>query len=250
MDLKKRKKAYESAKNRFIEPALMNFLKTEFQSLGGEKIRKLFIEELMKILDKVYYTKDKIKPGQMRWLALNKDTRATSKNPKYTPVTLTLINEKDIEKYCKGINREEIIQDIMARMLNETYQQGGLLSMRDLSLIMCYSDSYLSKLRIEYEKRKNTILHFTGYDHDMGTATTHKEIITRKVFVDKKDPVTVARETNHSSKAVERYCTGLNKVKWCLKHKMSKEETRIVTGMSPYLIDQYIKIINDHNLTA
>jgi len=48
MNLKERKVRYASAKGRFIKPALMNFLKTEFPSLGGEKIRNLFIEELIK----------------------------------------------------------------------------------------------------------------------------------------------------------------------------------------------------------
>jgi len=139
MNLKYRKKGYESAKDRFIKPALMNFLKTEFPSLGGKRIRKLFIEELMKILDKCYYPNNKLKLGQMRWLALSKETRATSKDPQFVPVTLTLVSEKDIEKYCNGIKREEIMQDIVARLLTEAYEQEGLLSMRDLSLIMCYT---------------------------------------------------------------------------------------------------------------
>jgi len=34
--------------------------------------------------------------------------------------------------------------------------------MRDLSLIMCYDPSYLSELRLKYEKRKDTMLHFYG----------------------------------------------------------------------------------------
>jgi len=54
--------------------------------------------------------------------------------------------------------------------------------MRDLSLIMCYDHSYLSELGLKYEKRNDTTLHFTGYDHDMGTAISHKTTILRKIF--------------------------------------------------------------------
>ena len=61
MNLKRRKKQYATARERFIEPALMNFLKAEFPSLGGKRVRMLFVEELMKILDKFYYPRDKIK---------------------------------------------------------------------------------------------------------------------------------------------------------------------------------------------
>lgn len=77
MDLNRRKKTYVTAMDRFVQPALMNFLKSEFPSLGGERVRKLFVEELMNILDRFYYPRDKIKLGQMRWLAISKDTRPT-----------------------------------------------------------------------------------------------------------------------------------------------------------------------------
>lgn len=119
--------------------------------------------------------------------------------------------------------------------------------MRDLSLILCYADSYLSQLRLKYEKRKNTILHFTGYDQDIGTAISHKAMILRKIFLEKKDPIRVARETNHSPEAVERYCLDFNKIKWCIENGMSKEEIIIVTGLKAHLIDEYMKIIEEHN---
>lgn len=117
--------------------------------------------------------------------------------------------------------------------------------MRDVSLILCYNDSYLSELRLRYEKRTNTILHFTGYDMDMGTAISHKIVIIRKVFLEKKEPLLISRETNHSPKSVQRYCLGFNKVKWCVEKGMSKQEIMIVTGMKSHLIDEYMKIIKE-----
>ncbi len=49
----------------------------------------------------------------------------------------------------------------------------------------------------------------------MGTAISHKTVILRKIFLEKKDPVQVARETNHSPEAGKRYCLDFNKMKWC-----------------------------------
>ena len=120
MNLKRRKNQYATARERFIEPALMNFLKAEFPFLGGKRVRMLFVEELMKILHKFYYSRDKIKLGQMRWLALSKETRPTSENQKFIPVTLTMISEEDIEKYGNGVNREEIVQDIGGKIANRS----------------------------------------------------------------------------------------------------------------------------------
>jgi len=47
--------------------------------------------------------KDHLKPGQIVWNAVDIRTRADSKNPKFVPVILTLISEKDIEKLTKGV---------------------------------------------------------------------------------------------------------------------------------------------------
>ena len=110
--------------------------------------------------------------------------------------------------------------------------------MRDLSLIMCYGRSYLSELRLKYEKRMDTTLHFTGYDHDMGTAISHKTTILRKIFFREKRSVQVARETDHCPEAVGKYCPQFNKLKWCMENGMGKEEIRIVTGMKAHLIDE------------
>ena len=72
------------------------------------------------------------------------------------------------------------------------------------------------------------------------------ESFLKKIFLDKKDPVQVARETDHSPEAVAKYCVGFNKVKWCVENGMGKEEIRIVTGMKAHLIDEYIKIMGEH----
>jgi hypothetical protein len=59
-----------------------------------------------------------------------------------------------------------------------------------------------------------------------------------RFFLEKKDPVPVARETDHSPEAVGKYCQQFNKVKWCVENEMGKEEIRIVTGMKTHLIDE------------
>ncbi len=54
------------------------------------------------------------------------------------------------------------------------------------------------------------------------------------VSIEKKEPLQVARETNHSPEAVQRYCLHFNKVKWCVENGMSKQEITIVTGMKSH----------------
>ena len=59
----------------------------------------------------------------------------------------------------------------------------------------------------------------------------------------------VAREADHSPEAVGKYCQQFNKVKWCVENEVGKEEIRIVTGMKTHLIDEYLKIMEEHNAT-
>jgi hypothetical protein len=69
--------------------------------------------------------------------------------------------------------------------------------------------------------------------------------IVKEVYLEKKEPVQVARETDHSPEAVGMYCQQFNKVKWYVENEMGKDEIRIVTGMKAHLIDEYLKIIEE-----
>jgi hypothetical protein len=86
-----------------------------------------------------------------------------------------------------------------------------------------------------------------GLFFEFTAAISHKTVIIRKVYLEKKEPLLVARETNHSPEAVQRYCLHFNKVKWCVDNGMSNQEITIVTGMRSHLIDEYLKIIKELN---
>ncbi|MGB3460313.1 MAG: DUF1670 domain-containing protein [Halobacteriota archaeon] len=78
-----------------------------------------------------------------------------------------------------------------------------------------------------------------------GGKSTYQDCL-RRFFRKKKDPVQVARETNHSPEAVGKYCRQVNTLKWCVENEMDKKEIRIVTGMKAHLIAEYLKIKDEH----
>ena len=65
----------------------------------------------------------------------------------------------------------------------------------------------------------------------------------RKIQVDKKGPCTVAKETNHSMLAVDRYIKDFNRVRLC--HQDGKDDNFIsfATGLNKYVVNEYIKIL-------
>jgi hypothetical protein len=161
------------------------------------------------------------------------------------PVILTIINDEDAYKLANGTKMNEIAQSAIARITQEAFAQGGVLSMRDIGLLTWHKIQDISKLRKDYEEKHQTTVPHTGNLHDMGTCVTHKNIIVRKAVLEKKDPVRVAAETHHSLQAVERYLKDFRRVETCYNKTKELDFISQATGMTKHLIKQYIKIIDE-----
>ena len=238
-------KRYRAAKERFLKPALIRFIEIEFPQIGGPLVVNLFVDKLLEKIDLVAPLKDRIKPGQMVWNALDQHTRSDHPNRKTMSVILTIVTEEDVARLEAGSSPALIIPDILARLYREAYEQGTLLSTRDVSLIFCRDSSDVSKRRIQYEKKNNCVLPHTGSLHDQGTTLTHKGIICKKVKQEKKDPALVAKETNHSQRSVDKYLKGYERVKALQMLGKPKEEIAFLTGMSQRLVKQYDQLIKE-----
>ncbi len=237
---------YIPATDRFLQPAIANFFEESFPKFFGQEIRNNIAEEIMGIFKKLNPSTNRMKPGQIFWNALDKNTRADSPRRKYVPVILTIISEQDIKQLANNTSIKTIRQNAIARICKEALQQGGLLSMRDISLLLLISDSNTSIIRKKYEKEHNEILPHTGNLHDMGSCITHKNQIVYKVIVEKKDPVKVAYETNHSQLAVDRYLKDFHRIYTIYKQSQDIDYIHCVTNISKPVIKQYISLINDY----
>lgn len=210
----------------------------------GPVVRENIADALIDLFNSLCPESSRLKPGQIVWNALDKRTRADSKKHRYKPVILSLVTDDEVSMFEKGTSVSTTRKNVMARMIREAYQQGAVLSTRDLSLLLVSSAAYLSQLRIEYEKEHKTILPHTGVIHDMGTTLTHKRIIIYKHVVEKKDPSIVARETNHSQPAVDKYLKDYNRVKTLVNDNKDINFIHHTTNIAKPVIKQYLQIIN------
>ena len=238
-------KRFHSAKARFLEGALNTFFKREFPKLLGPILRRKLVEELMKLLKDLLPLKEHIKPGQIVWNAVSTKTRADSPNVRFVPVTLTMINEQDIQQLADGVPMTKIAKQSIARITKEAYAQGALLSMRDIGLLTWRRGNAISKYRKQYEKEQNVTLPHTGSLQDMGSCVTHKSTIIKKITIDKKDPLVVAQETNHSIGAVDRYIKDFNRVRLCYQDGKDQEFISLATGLNKFVVNEYVKLIEN-----
>lgn len=238
-------KRYHSAKSRFLKPVIMNFFNNEFPKLFGPIIREKLADELITLFENNCPEVKRLKPGQLLWVALDKNTRGDSPNRKFVPVVLSIVTEEDTKQLTKGIKPSVVAKNAIARMINEAYKQGGILSTRDIALITLRENSSISHLRLSYEKEHQVILPHTGALHDMGSTVTHKAAIINKVIFQKKDPATAARECNHSQKAVDRYLKDYNRIKTVFEQNQDTQYIHLVTGIAQHVVKQYINILKN-----
>jgi hypothetical protein len=144
---------YNSAKDRFLKAAISQFFTREFPRLFGPVIREKLADELVVLFLSLYPQAQRLQPGQILWNALDKSTRATSPRRSYRPVVLSVITPEDVEQLTQGAPMRQITQNAIARMIREAYEQGGILSTRDVALLTLRDPSYVSSIRLDYDKK-------------------------------------------------------------------------------------------------
>jgi hypothetical protein len=239
-------KHYRSAQSRFLRGALEEFFQRELERHFGALLRRKIVDEVMRLIESLTPQSDQLRPGQCLWVAVDAQTRADSPGRKLRPVILTLVTQEDVARLSSGVRMSQIAGESMARIMREAYQQGALLSMRDIELLSWRHSGAWTSCRQAYEKKHECVLPHTGSLHDMGSCITHKDVIVRKAVHEHIDPRDVARQTNHSLKAVERYTKDYHRVEQCYSRQLSEETISLVTGIARHVVRQYIKLIDEH----
>ena len=242
-------KKYRSAKHRFFKPVVMNFFAREFPKFFGPILREKIADELADLFDAIAPETKRLKPGQLLWNALDHRTRGDSPNRRYVPVILSIVTEDDVDHLLQGVPVSTVARNAVARIVREAYEQGGILSSRDIGLVTLRAPTTISAIRKEYEQEHGCTLPHTGALHDMGTCVSHKTAIIQKVIVEKKDPMDVARECHHTQRAVDRYLKDYHRVKTAYEHKQDCDYIHTVTGIAKHVVREYVEIITREQKT-
>jgi len=237
---------YKSAHKRFFKPSIERFFETELPKMFGPKLRSTIADRIIEIFDGNNIDIKTLKPGQILWNAVSVKTRADASNMKLVPVVLTIVSDDDISKLEVSTKIVEHRKNVIARITKEAFQQGALLSMRDIGLLLATEPSCISISRIAYEKKHGITLPHTGSLHDMGTTLTHKYQIVYKYVVEKKDPIVISKETNHSIKAVDRYLKDYNRVKILYHDGKDPDYIKLVTKIPVHVSNQYVEMIKQY----
>lgn len=201
---------------------------------------------------RAYYRRGKdLEPGQLLYLAPAKEERVgrgkTIAKTRMLPVRLTLVAEQDLDAIKDRAVVAQRREIRVRRLTHEAFEQGAVLSQRDLSLLLGHSDSAISLTAVAL-RRHGEWLPLRGYVADMGSFPTHKAAIIRLYLEGLLTPQ-IAHNTYHSKHAVDRYIRSFEQVR-LLSEKFSRHELPLLTGMPERPIDEYLTLIEEHGLTT
>jgi hypothetical protein len=230
-----------------LKGSVLNMIQSDYQFIAGDKIQQMFASDVADLVNKCYKDPWKLDVGQILWYGVEVSEKPNygknSKNTPLTPIVLTLISKKDLEMKNAGYSEREIREMKVVRLFKEAYDQGTLLTHSDVAFLLHVSTGTVGKQVKEYMERTSEVLPTRGIIHDIGRAMTHKKIILELYKKGYQTP-DIARMTNHTEKACDRYIKAYKKVEM-LSKTMSSEDIAQILGMGKSLVEEYTKILNE-----
>ena len=231
-----------------LETQIRGLIDRDYSMVAGEKVRNMFAEDIVKLVQNVYREPNMMEVGQILWMGVDETEKPSygkgAYNTRFKPVILTPISKDDLAMMGNGYSFREVREQRIVRLFNESKEQGALLTNADVGLILGVSAGTISKQAREYMERENKVLPTRGIVHDIGRAITHKRIIVRLYLQGYLVP-DIARMTNHSESAVERYIKAFNKVRM-LRDRLDIRGIARTLEMSEYLIKEYLDILDEY----
>lgn len=133
-------------------------------------------------------------------------------------------------------------QQIM-RMTVEAQEQGALLTQEDLGMILD-SDPKTIRGDIKKLRREGLVAPTRGTVRDIGPGVSHKRRAV-ELWLAGKEPLEVARQLNHSLKAVERYIQAFCRVVYAQRSLRDSLKTALVVGISVAAVNTYWELHNE-----
>lgn len=249
------KSTRDTVKDRFEKRSLPNLLVhkflTEYGYDHGPVIARAIVEDILATIERCH--PERIPPKTVVWLAVRREWKGLRKGLVVTdlvPVQLRMVIDEEIDllmspmlrresKACRAFNRARY-----ARWCQDAFEQGGVLTLLDLSLISGLSEHYVGELLREFETQTGQIVPTRGTVHDMGPSVTHKAEVIRR-WLRRESPARIARHMNHSQSAIDRYIADFEKVR-LLAQKVPPNELPAFTNLSKSVIKQYLALLREY----
>jgi len=204
---------------------------------------------LVEVVKEVYFSEAADRPlraGQMRYecVAAGEGAGKALERCQLVGVVLTLQDPED-QEIGRQQGHEAMRRQRMGRITEEAREQGGLLSQEDLAQLLC-CDVRTIRRDIKWLREQCEIVVATrGQQKDIGPGVTHRAIALRN-GLQGQEPVEVARQINHSLKAVERYIQHFSRVVFLWRKQFHPLQIALTVGISAASVQTYLELYQDY----
>jgi DNA-binding CsgD family transcriptional regulator len=242
---------YASIEKRTFQAALIHLLETEYRIVGSHRILKVLAEDVEALVEEFYPKTERAQSGQLVWTCTGDEgQKAQPGKPteayKTATVILPLIGQEELHEHTLPCGRErgrarlhERQKRQVQRMVMAAHEQGGLLTLAEVSVILGAGYEKVRQYVQEIEAETGKPLPLKGYKMDQGSRPTHKGEVIR-LYEQGMSPPDIARETNHNLKSVERYLKDYERVRMLLKQDLSAEAISAIIGRGKSVVEEYI----------
>lgn len=212
--------------------------------------------EAKAILNAVYQTyqpffdnSGAMKPGQILFEVVSIENGAQKKlsECKMVSVILTLdAGEEDLLiREQQGV--QGLRQHRLQRVVNEAFQQGGLLTVEDIAnrLLNCGERTVCRDIKTF--KDQDIVLPLRSTIRDMGKSITHRALIIKEWLLG-NEYTEISRKTHHSIDAVANYIDKFKRVVCLAKNNYELKTVAFLVKLSPSLTDEYYRLYQDHKV--
>jgi hypothetical protein len=235
-------------KKRSLPDLLVHKFLTEYGYDHGPVVARAIVEDILTTIERCW--PERVPPKTIVWLAVRREWRERRKSlgvtdlvPVHLPMViddeLELLVDRELRWNLKA--RRAFCRARFARWCFQAYEQGGVLTLLDLSLMSGMSEHYVSELLREYEAEMGKIVPTRGTVHDLGRGVTHKAEVIRR-WLRNESPAQIARTLSHSQDAVDRYISAFQKVR-LLATKVSISDLPTLTGLSVSVVKEYVALL-------
>jgi predicted transcriptional regulator len=246
-------KKFKRINNKSLRQLLLYRFLNHYGYDKGEVSAKAIVDDIIRLVQR-YFVLAKpenegtyINYGKLAWMAVDIDDRPkrghSMATTKLKPVLLTFLADEDVQSLKKGFSSRRLRITRMVRWCQEAYDQGALLSQLDLAVLLNVCDAVVSDYVNEYQNTTGTILPTRGNIHDLSGAITHKREIISLYLQGYLTPA-IAKKTNHSKEAVDRYIRDFEAVRTVFSHGITTLDTIAhITHLSKRVVQQYLDLI-------
>jgi hypothetical protein len=238
-------------KKRSLPDLLVHKFLNEYGYDHGPVIARAIVEDILATIERCW--PERIPPKTVVWLAVRREWRDRRKGlgitdlvsvhlPMVMDEELGLLTDRDLRWNRRA--RRAFCRARFARWCFEAYEQGGVLTLLDLSLMSGMSEHFVSEVLQEYEMETGKIVPTRGTVHDIGRGVTHKAEVIRR-WLRNEPPERIARALSHSQDAVDRYIAAFQRVR-ILATKVPVSDLPSLTGLSVSVITEYVALLRQY----